>query len=75
MVQKHKRYKVMKAKVKLTDLNSGRNLVFICNLVNDYSDHYGFSFSALSDFQRRKIEIYFGKLNAYFTSVDIIKIL
>ena len=65
----------MKAKVKLTDHFSGRSLVLICSLVNDYYDHYGFSFSVLSDYQRRKIESYFGKLNAYYTDVDIIKIL
>ena len=65
----------MKAKVKLTDLYSGRSIVLICELVNDYFDHYGFSYSSLSDFQRRKIESYFGKLNAYYTHVDIIKIL
>ena len=65
----------MKAKVKLTDQFSGRNLVLICDLVNDYFDHYGFSFETLSNFQRRKIESYFGKLNAYYTYVDIIKIL
>lgn len=64
----------MKAKVKLTDKFSGRNLVLISELVNDYFDHYGFDYSALSDFQRRKIELYFGKVNAYYTSVDIIKI-
>lgn len=65
----------MKAKVKLTSPCSGRNLVLICDLVKVYSDIYDFSFSALSDFQRRKIESYFGKLNAYYTDVDIIKIL
>lgn len=65
----------MKAKVKLTSPCSGLNLVLICNLVNVYADHYCFSFSALSNFQRRKIESYFGKLNAYYTDVDIIKIL
>lgn len=65
----------MKAKVRLTGPYQGRSLVIICNLVNDYSDHYGFSFSALSDYQRRKIESYFGKLNAYYTDVEIIKIL
>ena len=65
----------MKAKVKLTDQHSGRELVLICDLVNDYFDHYGFSFETLSNSQRRKIESYFGKLNAYYTHVDIIKIL
>ena len=65
----------MKAKVQLTDQFSGRHLNIITYLVNDYSDHYGFSFETLSDFQRRKIESFFGKLNAYYTDVDIIKIL
>ena len=65
----------MKAKVRLTGPCSGRSLILICNLVNVYSEHYCFSFSALSDYQRRKIESYFGKLNAYYTDVDIIKIL
>ena len=65
----------MKAKVRLTSPCSGRSIVLICNLVHVYSDHYDFSFSALSDFQRRSIESYFGKLAAYYTHVDIIKIL
>ena len=67
----------MKAKVKLTDMYSGRNLVLVCALV-EYSRNpgsYGFSFETLSDFQHNKIESYFGKLNAYSTHVDIIKIL
>ena len=67
----------MKAKVKLTDLYSGRNLVIVCALVEDSYNpgSYGFSYETLSDFQRNKIESYFGKLNAYYTHVDIIKIL
>ena len=65
----------MKAKVRFTSPCSGLSLVLICNLVNVYSDYYDFSFSALSDYQRRKIESYFGKLNAYYTDVEIIKIL
>ncbi len=64
----------MKAKVKLTGSCSGLSLILICNLSNVYADHYCFSFSALSVYQRRKIESYFGKLNAYYTDVDIIKI-
>lgn len=67
----------MKAKVKLTDSYSGRNLVLICDLVEDSCNpgSYGFSYETLSDFQHKKIESYFGKLNAYYTHVDIIKIL
>lgn len=65
----------MKAKVKLTDRYSGRNLVLITNLVYDYYDHFGFHFGTLSNFQRRKLESYFGKYNAYDTDVVIIKIL
>lgn len=68
----------MKAKVKLTDQYSGRNLVLICELDDDSipsENRYFFSYDKLSDFQRRKIELYFGKLNAYYTHVDIIKIL
>ena len=66
----------MKAKVKLTDRYSGRNLVLICELEEDSCcpGTFGFSFSNLTDFQHQKIESYFGELNAYYTSVDIIKI-
>lgn len=65
----------MKAKVKLTDMYSGRNLVLVCALVEDSCNpgSYGFSFETLSDFQHKKIESYFGKLNAYYTHVDILK--
>lgn len=67
----------MKAKVRLTDRFSGRTLVLICQLIEDSCNtgRFGFSFSNLSDYQRKKIESYFGKLNAYHTDVDIIKIL
>ena len=65
----------MKAKVRLTCPCSVRSLILICKLINVYSEHYSFSFSALSDYQRRKIESYFGKLNAYHTDAYIIKIL
>lgn len=65
----------MKAKVKLTDRFSGRHCTIITYLVNDYSDNYVFKYSSLTPSQRRKIEDYFGKYNAYYTSADIIKIL
>lgn len=67
----------MKAKVKLTDLYSGRYLVLACDLVEDSCNpgSYGFSYETLSDFQLKEIESFFGKLNAYYTHVDIIKIL
>lgn len=33
---------------------------------------YEFSFDSLSDFQRKKIEDFFGKENAYHTKAEII---
>lgn len=62
----------MKAKVRLTDDYSGRSINLIVRLVNTESDKYEFSYGTLSDYQRKKIENYFGKMNAYYTSVDIL---
>lgn len=64
----------MKAKVKLTDTYSGRSINIVTELVNYESDKYGFSFETLSDYQRKKIEDFFGKNAAYYTDVDIIKV-
>lgn len=63
----------MKAKVQLTDTYTGRSINIIVNLINYEFDKYGFSFETLTDNQRRKIENYFGKLNAYYTKSEIIK--
>lgn len=65
----------MKAKVKLTDRFSGRHCTIVTYLVNDFFGNYVFKYSSLTFSQRRKIEDYFGKYNAYYTHVDIIKIL
>lgn len=62
----------MKAKVRLTDAFSGRSINVITELVNRRWDMYEFSFESLSDFQRKKIEDFFGKENAYHTKSEII---
>ena len=62
----------MKAKVRLTDNYTGRSMNLIVRLVNTEFDKYEFSYGALSDYQQKKIENYFGKMNAYYTSVDIL---
>lgn len=62
----------MKAKVRLTDAFSGRSINVITELVNRRWDMYEFSFESLSDFQRKKIEDFFGKENAYHTKAEII---
>lgn len=62
----------MKAKVRLTDAFSGRSINVITKLVNRRWDMYEFSFESLSDFQRKKIEDFFGKENAYHTKVEVI---
>lgn len=64
----------MKAKVKLTDTYTGRSINIITELMNTYGDEYEFSFEMLSDRQHAKIENYFGKMNAYYTKAEIIKI-
>lgn len=62
----------MKAKVRLTDAFSARSINVITKLVNTEMDKYEFSFESLSDFQRKKIEDFFGKENAYHTKAEII---
>ena len=62
----------MKAKVRLTDAFSGRSINVITKLVNTEMDKYEFTFDSLSDFQRKKIEDFFGKENVYHTKVEII---
>ena len=62
----------MKAKVRLTDAFSGRSIHVITKLVNTEMDKYEFTFDSLSDFQRKKIEDFFGKENAYHTKAEII---
>ena len=62
----------MKAKVRLTDAFSGRSINVITKLVNTEEDKYEFSFANLSDFQRKKIEDFFGRENAYHTKVEIV---
>ena len=64
----------MKAKVQLTDSYSGRNINVIVNLENIEGDRYDFVWSCLSDYQRKKIENYFGSENAYHTTPKVINI-
>lgn len=65
----------MKAKVRLTDAFSGRSINVITKLENTEYDKYEFSFANLSYGQRRKIEGFFGGLQAYHTKSDILRIL
>ena len=64
----------MKAKVTLTDKFSNRSMNLIVELTNTENDKYEFTFDSLSDGQRKKIEDYFGKMQAYYTKAEIIKI-
>ena len=64
----------MKAKVRLTDALSGRSINVITKLDNTEYDKYEFSFANLSDGQRKKIEDFFGVLQAYHTKSDILRI-
>ena len=62
----------MKAKVRLTDAFSGRSINVITKLVNTEFDKYEFSFANLSDYQRKRIEDFFGRENAYHTESEIV---
>ena len=64
----------MKAKVRLTDAFSGRSINVITKLENTEYDKYEFTFDSLSDYQRKKIEDFFGGLQAYYTKADILRI-
>lgn len=67
----------MKAKVTLTDNYSGRHINIICEVDNVAStgqeDQYAYNPSNLSKRQRRRIEDYFGKVAAYYTTATINK--
>lgn len=62
----------MKAKVRLTDSFSGRSINVITKLVNTEYDRYEFTFANLSDYQRKRIEYFFGRENAYHTKSEIV---
>lgn len=62
----------MKAKVRLTDAFSGRSINVITKLVNTEFDKYEFTFDCLSDYQRKRIEDFFGRENAYHTKSEIV---
>lgn len=64
----------MKAKVKLTDTYTSRSINIITDLMNTYGDIYEFSFEMLSDRQHDKIEKFFGKMAAYYTKADILRV-
>lgn len=64
----------MKAKVQLTDSFSGRSINVVVNLVNTEFDKYEFAFDSLSDYQRKKIEVFFGAYNAYYTKSEVIQV-
>lgn len=64
----------MKAKVKLTDDYSGRSINVVVNLENYELDRFGFTFESLTRRQRKKIEDFFGHQNAYYSSIEILKV-
>lgn len=63
----------MKAKVKLIDKYSGRSINLISELEENFCGNYEFTFDCLSKGQRKKIEDFFGKYNAYHTDIEIIR--
>ena len=67
----------MKAKVNLRDNYSGRNINIICEVENvayvGEHDKWGYNPALLSDYQRKKIEYFFGGEQAYHTSCEIVK--
>lgn len=69
----------MKAKVILTDNYSGRSINLMCEVENianvGEKDKYKYNSEYLSDGQRRKIENFFGKMAAYYTTAEIVKLM
>lgn len=67
----------MKAKVNLRDNYSGRNINIICEVENvayiGEPDKWGYNPALLSDYQRKKIEDFFGGEQAYHTTSEIVK--
>lgn len=67
----------MKAKVNLIDNYSGRNINIICEVENvayvGEPDKWGYNPALLSDYQRKKIEDFFGVEQAYHTTSEIVK--
>lgn len=58
-------------RVTLTDKYSGRSLnLRVKESMWANVETYG-RWAFLTDYQRRRIEAYFGKINAYYTSIDI----
>lgn len=69
----------MKAKVKLTEEYSGCSINLVCEVENiamvGQADEYVYRPEYLSDSQRKKIENYFGKEQAYHTKAEVIKLI
>lgn len=69
----------MKAKVTLTDSYSGRSINLICEVDNiafiGEDDKYVYEPRNLSKGQRKKIEDFFGKMAAYYTKAEIVKLM
>ena len=67
----------MKAKVNLRDNYTGRNINIICEVENvayvGEHDKWGYNPALLSDYQRKKIEDFFGVEQAYHTSWEVVK--
>ena len=68
----------MKAKVNLRDSYSGRNINIICEVENvaliGEPDKWCYMPQYLSDYQRKKIENFFGTEQAYHTTAEVVKI-
>lgn len=62
----------MKVKVRISDLETGRSLVLICNIKkNKFTNRYSFSFRYLSPFQNKFIRKYFGRIKTYYYYLSI----
>lgn len=68
----------MKAKVNLRDNYTGRNINIICEVenvaLNGQTDDWCYMSKYLSDYQRKKIKDFFGVMQAYYTTAEIIKL-
>lgn len=68
----------MKAKVNLRDNYSVLNINIICEVenvaLNGQTDDWCYTPQYLSDYQRKNIEDFFGVMQAYYTTAEIIKL-
>lgn len=73
-----KRRKTMKTKIQFTDSYSGRAINIVINLTDGEKEYYlreddkNVIYNKMSSYQRAKIESFFGKMNAYYTKIEIL---